>query len=349
MAWYHEMGFDANPLDVRPNPKLVGLELEEKRLRNHIEKGEICFLNGLTGSGKSSLLKKLQEEMKGHKFIYLDAQDLPRSFNIEEELGKKRSFFDRITLKKFPAQSPVLIIDEFQDTHPDIVLQARSKWENPNERRIKSIVIAQIDKRLKNVTPSFKERIGNRMVTLPTLTDNEMSEILKKRLKSGRKNYYNKLHSEAVNLLVAVADGNPRRLLEYTDSIFDFHHRKFTRSNPLTESQSYLVTYYGAKEILEAHKVNVKAYKYLEPKMKKRRAEAFEKKFGSQERKTLMYAMTSPKTIEQVAKRLKVSNSKASKILNELKAQNAVEPAGKKDRKKLWKTTEHVKRLTVRV
>ena len=99
--WYEKLKFDENPLDARPNPDLVGLDNEAESLKNHIQKEELCFLNGLTGSGKTSLLLKTQNELKKYRFIYLDAQDLPRDFNLEEELKKKRSFFPSKFLKNF--------------------------------------------------------------------------------------------------------------------------------------------------------------------------------------------------------------------------------------------------------
>ncbi|MFB6198042.1 MAG: AAA family ATPase, partial [Halobacteriaceae archaeon] len=194
MPWHDELGFEENPLDIRPNTNLVGLEQQERQLKNHIRKGELCFLNGMTGSGKTSLLKKVQEEMTDHTFMYLDAQDLPDDFNIEDELTEQRSFLDRIALREYPSDEPVLIIDEFQDTNQDIILEARAKWES--KEKIQSIVIAQIDQQLDNVTDSLKERIGKRTITLPNLTDTEMEAILEQRLGE----YYKKLHSEALNL-----------------------------------------------------------------------------------------------------------------------------------------------------
>ena len=129
-TWYEKLKFDTNPLDARPNPNLVGLDEEAERLKNHILKEELCFLNGLTGSGKTSLLLKVQNELKQYKFVYLDAQDLPGDFNLEEELKKNMSFFDRITFRQFPRKKPVLLIDEFQSTNPNLILEARGKWEN---------------------------------------------------------------------------------------------------------------------------------------------------------------------------------------------------------------------------
>lgn len=348
-TWFEQLGFKENPLDVRPSPLLVGLERQEEQLVNHILKGEICFLNGLTGSGKSSLLVRVQRNLRNHAFVYLDAQELPKNFNLEEELKKKRSFFDKLTLKEFPSKTPVLIIDEFQATDKNLILDARAKWENPENKKIKSIVVAQISKYLKNVTPAFKERLGNRIIELPTLDDEEMKEILKLRLQTRWANYYNKLHNEALNLLVACADGNPRKLLEYADMLFDFHYRKFKDNNPLLVNKTYMVTYWGAKEILELQKVNVNAYIYLEKEDKKRRLEAFEKRFSKDEQDWLIYLMTGSKTAGEVAKEFNVSEAVASSRIRDLKNRGAIVRAGMKNKKKLWQASPHVKRLRVKV
>lgn len=259
MTWYEKLKFEENPLDARPNSNLVGLEEQEARLINFIEKEEICFLNGPTGSGKTSLLKKVQERLKDHKFIYLDAQDLPSDFNLEDELKKKRSFFDRIRLKKYPSKKPILLVDEFQATDPDLVLEARSKWDKLDERKIKNIVIAQINRQLRNVDSSFRERLGKRIIHLPhSLDDEAMKEILKIRLynKKTNINYANRINNKAIKLVVRAADGNVRRLLEFTDLLFDYHHRKFGDKNPLI-SERYIIPYYVAKNILEEHNINL--------------------------------------------------------------------------------------------
>lgn len=355
MPWYSEFGFRSNPLDVRPNPDLVGLEKQEKQLINHIRKEEICFLNGLTGSGKSSLLMKVQEALKGHKFIYLDAQELPAGFNLELELQKKKSFFDTITMRKFPRKKPVLIIDEFQATDPDLVLQARAGWENPVERKIKAIVIAQISKYLKNVTQSFKERLGSRTIVLEALDEDEMIDILRRRLHNPRDkvDYSEKIDDDALSFIVRCSGNNPRRMLEYVDELFDFHHNKFGDRNPLLK-EDYRISFYGAKEILGLDKVAVEGFVDSESSeavssKKLSLPGRLKKTFSGVEIRILRMLEKKPCTISNISKQLKVSEGTASKYLASLKRKHGIVFAGKKGRQKLWQISPSIKRMMVRV
>jgi Fic family protein len=109
------------------------------------------------------------------------------------------------------------------------------------------------------------------------------------------------------------------------------------------------VTYWGAREILELKKVNVDAYIYLEKEDKKRKLQAFEKRFNKQQREWLLFLMTGSKTLEDLAKHFNLSESTAGVRVRELKEKGAVVRAGKRNRKQLWQASPHVKRLRVKV
>ena len=351
--WYKDLGFSQNPFDIRPNALLVGLDSQEEKLKNHILKEEVCFINGLTGSGKSSLLKKIQYSLKNHKFIYLDAHDLPQDFGLEKELKKKRSFFDKIRLKEYPSKKPVLIIDEFQDTDKNIVLQARSNWEYHSKKRIKSIVIAQISKHLKNVTDSFKERIGNRMISLPSLDDDELKMMLSLRLSQTKKGEaaFKKLTGSALDILIYASGGNPRRLLEYTDLVFDFHHLKFGDLNPIY-NDDYKISVHAAKEILVVNGINTAGFSAVLDEKKKttRQGEAFERYFDTDEQKVLKFLLAhGASTYSTIALVTKINKKKLKKIVANLKKKNGIRSAGREKKKFLWEITPQAKRMTVKV
>lgn len=346
VAWFEQLGFKENPLDARPNPKLVGLEEEEDQLKNYIVKEELCFLNGLTGAGKTSLLKKVQDLLPNHTFIYLDADALPPDFNLEDAISNKRGFLDRISFRKFPKKKPVLIIDEFQATDPNLILEARSNWENPNEKKIKSIVIAQISKTLKNVAGSFKDRLGNRVITVKQLDNEEMKKILKLRL--GK--YFDRVSDDALTLLVQIADGNARRLLEYTDLIFDFHYRRFAEINPLAKKDDYIVTYHAAKEILTVNNINTEGYEMEKIDDEKDRVTIpFEKKFTVPEQNVLRSLQRDGElNYEEVARELHIPMNKSKDLLAKLKSKGAIVSAGRKKKKMHWRLAQSTQRLMVK-
>lgn len=346
MVWYKQLKFASNPLDARPNTDLVGLEEQEEALHNFVHKEEVCFLNGLTGSGKTSMLHRIQNSLKGHKFIYLDAHDLPKNFNLESELKKKRSFFDRLVMREVPKKKPILIIDEFQETDPNLILRARGKWESTGNRQIRSIIVAQISKVLNNVTDSFKERIGSRTIVMPTLDEDDMKEILDRRLynKKTKKNYADKLSDKAKELIIACSGANPRRLLEYTDMIFDFHYRRFTKINPMTRS-SYTVNYHAAKEILTLHGVHVEGFVEDQGGTYN-----LDKDYTRAEQRLMKFLIDQDaSSIDEIATELLISKASVAKALHALRKKQAVISAGKKHGKKLWQVTPQVKRMAVKV
>lgn len=348
MVWYKQLKFNENPLDSRPNTRLINVEDQEERLVNHIFKEEICFLNGPTGSGKTSLLFRVKKKLKDHKFIYLDADDLPPGFNLEEELKKQRNFFDLLTFKEYPSKKPVLVIDEFQATDPNLVLKARSKWENKEDRVIKSIVIAQIDKHLANVSGSFKERLGKRMIALTMMDNKGMKDILRMRLynKKTKMNYADKFTEEAMNLLVKCADNNPRRLLEYTDMIFDFHYRKFKHLNPILKGKDYQISHFVVEDILNDSGVLVDEFKKKDLRIKR---VPFQEKFDEDEKKMLQFILENDyATSKEISQRLEMSPSKVSRLIKSLKNKEGVVVVGRKRKYKLYEISPGVKRAMIK-
>lgn len=347
MVWYKQLKFNENPLDSRPNPSLINIEEQEEQLINHIAKEEICFLNGPTGAGKTSLLFRVRKKLKNHKFIYLDADDLPPDFNIEGELKNQRNFLEMLTFKRYPSKKPVLIIDEFQATDPNLVLKARSKWENKNKRAIKSIVIAQIDKHLANISGSFKERIGKRMIALNILDNKGMKDILRMRLhnKKIKMNYADKFTEEAISLLVKCSDNNPRRLLEYTDMIFDFHYRKFKRLNPILKGKDYQISHFVVEDILNENGILVDEFKKKDLRVKRI---PFTKKFDEGEKKIMQFILEHDyATSKEISIKLEMSPSKVRRLLNSLKNKEGVVVAGRRRKFKLYEISPGAKRAMI--
>ncbi len=375
--WYKQLGFRENPFDARPNSGLVGVEDKEAQLRNFILKEQLCFMHGLTGAGKTSLLKRIQETMPDHTFIYLDADAVPTDFDLTSALQGKRSFLDRIRMREMPAKKPVLIIDEFQATDPRLILEARSRWENPTERQIKSIVISQISEQLKNVPGSFKDRLGTRIVHLDALDTKAMEAILRQRLNNTKvgRDYFHQLSEKTVAFLVAVADGNARRLLEFTELLFEYHWQKFGDRNPLLHKEDYKIPFPAAKEILSVNNVAVEGYAAAIEKQENEEKivdsiqetaateiaetkdetpqeelinDTFEKEFTITEQNVLRALLRHERmTLKQLATNIHLEIHKCNGVLANLRKKGAIVIAGKMQGDKTWQITESAKRSLV--
>lgn len=187
----------------KSNPKVIGREKEKQLLVSFVRNGDICFLTGPPGTGKTSLLLWLAKNLKSHNIFYIDAASIEKGFSIKEFLKKSRKGFDK--LRAFPKES-VILLDESQDCDFELQKALKLHWDH---NHIKSIVVTQIDKKLKNFSVSFRDRIGNRVIKLGKLSKPEAVELIKSRC--GNKNIFDLKTTEEI---ARKADYKPRKILE---------------------------------------------------------------------------------------------------------------------------------------
>lgn len=337
MTWFKQLGFTKNPLDFRPDTRLVGLDVEEQKLTSYIHNGEICFLNGLTGAGKSSLLKKVQQKNPHFEYIYLNAEDLPDGFSLEKEIKKKRKFLDLITFRKYPKKPPVLLIDEFQATDPNVVLQVKGKWE-AHDKGVHAVVIAQISRELANTTGSFKERLGNRIIDIGSRSEGELREILRQRLeRQNGKNLLRNFSEDAISLLITQSNANVRRLLEFTEAVLAHHYQRFGDLNPMLKD-NYEISYFVVKDILsELHALEEKstAQGAVLTKEELRTLKVIEK--------------LDTATHTEIASELQVPLGVAAGLLGSLKRKGTIKQIGSKHKRKAWELSGSIRRQIIEV
>ncbi len=238
MAWFHELGFRKYPLDPRSNPDLIGVEDIEERLANYIEQGNMCLLSGFTGSGKTSMLERLQKNPKlaDLRFIFVSADGVKKNYIIDDAIKDARSFIDFMTFKK--PRNLVILLDESHLANRILTESIKSRWNYTypdGEQMIRSVVVSQIEPRLgTNFSGSFIDRLGRRVVQMRRLKLEELKEVLEKRLDNGTKNYLSLFSDDGLSFLIKSADGSVRQLLEYTNAIFE--KLSLMDSKPLQQS-----------------------------------------------------------------------------------------------------------------
>ena len=174
--WWQHYGFESNPLDIRPNDNVLGLEDIERQVTNSIESGEIFLLYGPIGCGKTSLALKILKKLRNkYNFIYINAEE-ESSPNIrklvENVMYKKYLFF------KVRDQKPiVLIIDEFQNLNEAAIKCVKALYD---ARKVHSPFLIQVSENV-NAPPSFTNRIY-RKIYLEFPDEETIVEIVKTRL-----------------------------------------------------------------------------------------------------------------------------------------------------------------------
>lgn len=204
MNWFFKTEKDANPFNVKPNANLIGVDEEKEKLVSYIKGGGICFLTGHSGIGKSSLLEWLNLNFKNHTIVYLDAKEIDEFFDLKTNLIKHGSILRRI-LRRYP-KNIVVCLDEAQDSNEKLIDSLQTHW---NKNKIKSIVVTQTSPTLDNLSDSFKDRIGDKVVRLKKMTVETARKLIHLRT-----NGNHPFDEEAIDLIAEKANFIPRKILE---------------------------------------------------------------------------------------------------------------------------------------
>ena len=308
--WYKFYGFKENPFYVKSNSLVLGLEKEKKQLINYIIGGNICFLNGEAGSGKTSLLKWTKENLKGHTIVYIDAESTDEFFNLYDYMKMHKSFlqFYRVFPKKI-----VILLDEANTADENLKKALKIAWE---EGIIKSVVITQIQD-LDNLSQAFKSRIGERKIELKPMPLTEIYNLIDKRTRGK-----NPFTEDAIALIAETADYTPRKVLELCErTCINLHEKgkKHISSIDVTPIISESAKTEVVKDALDIEDIfkDADIGKIEETLIKKDNTLS-----PMQER--IMNLLQQPKTTQQLAQLLNTTEGSVGKQLSQLSIMNKI-------------------------
>jgi chromosomal replication initiation ATPase DnaA len=178
MEWYEELDLEENPFVDSESTELVGYEDIIDEINYRIIAGDILFIEGKEGTGKTALMKRVISKFKGKgKLVYLNGKKMENSFNIEEILMKKQGWFR----KKYP-QNMILLMDEVQELSKKNNERLKYFYD---QNYLRSIIFASKDLKSVNFTQSLKERLS-KIIKLRELTEDEAVEAIQKRLRDNK-------------------------------------------------------------------------------------------------------------------------------------------------------------------
>lgn len=306
--WFEKYGWKENPFTIKLNTNLVGLEEEKKRLIQYVHSGDICFLTGLHGTGKSSLLRWLQTNLKKHTVIYIDAEEIKNFlgdlFRLEDYMKHHRTRWQRFIGRKYPKNITILL-DEAQATEKELLDALKLHWGDGN---IKSIIITQVSPNLDRFSESFKHRIGERVITINKMNKSEIFELV-----NLRTNLKNPFEERAIELIAEKSDYIPRKVLENCELVC------------IATKDPEKITLKEVEEILEKHpKIGLEEKKVMTD-LKETKVEQREiKKFSPMQQKIVDLLSKSNRTTQEIANILNTSEGSVGKQLSKLSKANIV-------------------------
>jgi hypothetical protein len=207
--WYKRYGWKKNPFAVKPNTDLLGMDMPKQKMLDYLSGGNISFLTGFPGTGKSSLLTWVKKNLRGHRTIYLDTKGTNEFFNVKDHIRKNTPLWRR--LFGSTPKNVVLLIDEAHHGSDNFLSDIESLWDN---NTIKSIVVTQIEPILDNYSISFKDRLGKRIVKLGRLNLQDAMQLIERRTKGKHP-----LSKEAMKTIIERSNYIPRKILENCEMV----------------------------------------------------------------------------------------------------------------------------------
>ncbi len=207
--WYESYGWKNNPFLIKPNPEIVNFEIEKEKLVNYVTSGDICFLIGEPGTGKTSLLKWLEYNLKKHFLVYINIENLDHEFSIKDFFNKHTKLSRKILGLNYP-KNTVFLLDESKKIEEKLRNAIKMHFD---ENHIKSIVFVQSVEE-PDVPDSLKNRVGNRIIKINKLNEANAFQLVKN--KCGKICPFSE---GAINLIIEKSNYLPRKILENCENI----------------------------------------------------------------------------------------------------------------------------------
>jgi replication-associated recombination protein RarA len=220
MTWYNKLGYQINPLCIRPTDRnnLAGYEKIIQRIIYQLKIGNVIFLEGSYGTGKSSILRYIKKTLKDNVLYF----NCARQADLKNKIMKQRSLWRKLFFLK-PSKL-VLLIDE---THLANYRYFDFLYEFYIMDRVKSIVFAGSD--FKNIRFNKAFKSDTRLYKLNEIRNNLAMKIINDRMPN--QDLISPVLAKRVFIL---SDLNPRRYLENIEDLFRvcvLHKRKVSKKD----------------------------------------------------------------------------------------------------------------------
>jgi len=210
MEWYKKLGFHSNPFSIKPaafNNELIAYDMGY--IHKKIDEGEVLFVEGRYGTGKTTILKNIINEFRGRNKIIYFSFNAGKKFDAEKLLDGANSLMRRIA--GMQVRNVIFLLDE---VHTMTKTDANELLKHYKEGSIKSLVFVTHDANLVSFPEELDTVLNGNVIKTINLSQPEAVDLVRRRIGN-----ISLLSDNMIKTLFRLSENNPRRLLEYCEDV----------------------------------------------------------------------------------------------------------------------------------
>jgi len=207
--WYKEIGFFSNPFSIKPlafHDEVIGYDID--LVFNKIENGEVLFIEGDYGKGKTTILKKIIRRFGGKReLIYYSCNITDNNIDFDNLIKGRHGFFSSFFSDD---ENLILLLDEVQDLSGE----DSEKLIDYYNKNFKSIVLVANNFDRVKLSNGLTKLVGSNIIRLGELTEGDGIAIIRKRTGNIRL-----LSDDIIKMIFKKSNRNPRKLLKNCEDV----------------------------------------------------------------------------------------------------------------------------------
>ncbi|MFH0832064.1 MAG: AAA family ATPase [archaeon] len=207
-TWYNQIGFSSNPFSVKPaafSDELFGFEDKFDKLAKDVQEGDFYIVTGAYGNGKTTMLKKILNSLKGKRVIYHNYLKSDKEVDFQELLTGMSMFRKILGMKR---AGNILLLDEAKEINKD---DLKNIEELSEQGYLKSVIFVSPEDI--EVTEKIGKKLNGNKIDLGKISDKSAIELV--RIRIGKL----KLLPDKMIVEIFKIDRNPRNFLRNCEDI----------------------------------------------------------------------------------------------------------------------------------
>ena len=237
--WFKKIGFHNNPFSIKPaafHDELISYDLEY--VYGKISDGEMIFIDGQYGTGKTTILKNIINRFRGQKKVVYYNFNRHDEFNIVKLVNGANSSINKV-IGIFP-KNLIVLLDEVEKINQ---ADGNKLLDFYDEGIIKSIIFVNNDYYASKLPKDLEERLNGNIIRTRELSLNDAIKLIRKRIGN-----IDLLTDSIIKTIFRRANSNPRKFLEYAEDICRF----------AVDIEDYTVTEFHIEKVLGKEDITTK-------------------------------------------------------------------------------------------